>query len=308
MIQLQHVTKQFGQAVAVEDFSLKIGEGEIIGFLGPNGAGKTTTIRMMAGVLPPSKGKVIIDGKQLIQKSQSIKTKIGYLPENNPLYEELTVEEYLKFWLKVKGIFPAEQKKALSFVIKGTGLGPVYYRLIGELSKGFRQRVGLAQAILSRPQILLLDEPTEGLDPNQRREMHALIKELGKRKTVIICSHVLSEVTRMCNRLVIIHRGKLVADGSPDSLSKAASGQQIIEVELTGNKILSQIKGLSGVDEVVEDKARGENGQYLVVKSADKKDLRPAIFSLVKKNRWQLWTLVKKQIEIEDIFAQLTTS
>ena len=304
MIQLEKVTKKFGPTVAVDEISLSIKEGEIVGLLGPNGAGKTTTVRMIAGVLPTTSGKILIDGKDLEGNDREIKKKIGYLPEDNPLYDELTVEEYLKLWADLKGV--EAKKDTLRFVIEKANLASVYYRPIAQLSKGFRQRVGLAQAILAQPEILLLDEPTEGLDPNQRREIHSLVKFLGKERTVIICSHVLPEVARMCNRVIIIHQGKVVADGKPHQLSRLSGNEQIVEVEIAGAGVLADLKKLAGITQVSEEKGKATKGKYFVLKSNLKEDLRPAILELVKKKHWQLWTILRKEAELEEIFAQLT--
>ena len=214
MIEVRGLKKRFGQVKALDGLSFKIGRGEIVGLLGPNAAGKTTTLNILAGVLPPSGGQVLIDGQDLEENPLGLKQKIGFLPENNPLYEEMLVEEYLRFWAEVKGLDKAGQKQALDFVIKNCDLKSVLGRPISELSKGFRQRIGLSQAILIKPEILLLDEPTEGLDPNQRREISGLIKALGKNRTVIISSHVLSELEKIVDRMIIINKGKLVAEGT----------------------------------------------------------------------------------------------
>jgi len=283
----------------VKDVTLTIKQGEIVGLLGPNGAGKTTTLRMIAGVLPATKGLVIIDGQEMRKHDKTLKEMIGFLPEENPLYEEMTVEEYLRFWADIKGI--ANQKKALDFVVKHTGTSEVYFRPIAELSKGFRQRVGLSQAILSKPQILILDEPTEGLDPNQRQEIQKLMKSLGKKRTVIIASHVLSEVSKLCNRIIIIHKGKIVADDTAENLRKAKSKKQIIEAEIKGKRVISTLKSIKGISKVSEKKH-----DYFVLEASGKKDLRQEIFKTAVKNRWTLLTLFKKEMELEDIFAKLT--
>ena len=283
----------------VKDVNLTIRQGEIVGLLGPNGAGKTTTLRMIAGVLPATKGSVVIDEQEMKKHGKDLKKMIGFLPEENPLYEEMTVEEYLRFWADIKGI--PDQKKALDFVVKHAGISEVYYRRIAELSKGFRQRVGLSQAILSKPQILILDEPTEGLDPNQRQEIQKLIKSLGKKRTVIIASHVLSEVSKLCNRIIIIHKGKIVADDTAENLRKAKSKKQIIEAEIKGKRVISTLKSIKGVSKVSKRK-----NDYFVLETSGKEDLRQEIFKTAVKKRWTLLTLLKKEMELEDIFAKLT--
>jgi ABC-2 type transport system ATP-binding protein len=303
MIILNNVSKKFEQTEAVKNISLKIKPGEIVGLLGPNGAGKTTTIRMLTGVLPPTKGKVEINGKNFFDNSTQLKSMIGYLPENNPLYEDLTVEEHLYFWLGMKGIVDGKrQKEAINFSVESTGIGSVYYRFIGELSKGYRQRVGLAQAILAKPEILILDEPTEGLDPNQRRDIQKLLVELQKSRTVIVSSHVLGEISKLASRIIIIHNGRVVGDDTPTNLVKAQSGEQEIEVEILGKGVS---KGLATLSHVKSVNSKGKN-TYLIVVDTDK-DLRQDIFDLAVGKKWKLLEIKVKTRELEDVFTELTT-
>lgn len=247
MIRLKNVCKEFGEIKAVDDISLSIKKGEIVGFLGPNAAGKTTTLRMIAGVLPPSDGEVVINRKQVSQNKNKLQKNIGYLPENNPLYENLTVEEFLHFFLEIKGVAKKHWNKSIDYIVENTGIEKAFYRPIGELSKGFRQRVGLAQALLTKPKILILDEPTEGLDPNQRTEIHKLIKKLAKKRTVLIASHILPEITKIANRVVIIHKGKKVADGTYKELSKLQKGGTTLEVKVSSGAAIKRIKKIKGV-------------------------------------------------------------
>jgi len=247
MIELKNITKKFNQLAAVKDISLKIKKGEIVGFLGPNGAGKTTTLRMIAGVFPATSGQVLINRKNIRRQAYQLKKLIGYLPENNPLYQELTVEEFLKFWLEIKQVAKKKWLERLTFVVKSTGISDVFYRPIAQLSKGYRQRVGLSQAILTEPEILILDEPTEGLDPNQRQEIQKLIKKLGKERTVIIASHVLSEITKIANRMIIIHKGQVVADGTAKKLADYKKSGLTLEVKVKDQKVAAKIKKLKGV-------------------------------------------------------------
>lgn len=302
MIELTKLSKRFDRQFVVSDVNLKIKQGEIVGLLGPNGAGKTTTLRMIAGVLPPSKGTVIIDDKN-IESEGIVKKRIGFLPENNPLYDELTVEEYLSFWSDMKEIPQGERQEAIDFVVDRCGITDVYYRPISELSKGYRQRVGLSQAILTKPDILILDEPTEGLDPNQRQDIAALIRDLGKERTVIISSHVLSELAKIVNRMVIIHKGAIVADETPDNLRRLGSSSQIVEIEVKGNHVLSTLKKIDGVIDVHETKK-----DYYVVEVEKKQDIREKLYKLAIKNKWTLLTLVAKERAIEDVFSQLTSN
>ena len=301
MITLTKLSKRFDRQFVVSDVNLKINQGEIIGLLGPNGAGKTTTLRMIAGVLPPSKGTVVIDETN-IETDGIVKKRIGFLPENNPLYEELTVEEYLSFWSDMKEIPKSERQEAIDFVVDRCGISEVYYRPISELSKGYRQRVGLSQAILTKPDILILDEPTEGLDPNQRQDIAALIRDLGKERTVIISSHVLSELAKIVNRMVIIHKGAIVADETPDNLRRLGSSSQTVEIEVKGNHVLSTLKKVDGVIDVHEIKK-----DYFVVEIEKKLDIREKLYKLAVKNKWTLLTLVAKERAIEDVFSQLTS-
>ena len=301
MITLTNLSKKFDSQLVINNLNLKIKESEIVGLLGPNGAGKTTTLRMIAGVIPPSKGTVNIDG-QNIAVADILKKRIGYLPENNPLYSDLTVEEYLSFWADMKEIAKEKRPEAIDFVIDRCGIADVYYRPISELSKGYRQRVGLSQALLPRPDILIFDEPTEGLDPNQRQDIAALIKDLGKKRTVIISSHVLTELSKIASRLIIIHKGNIVADDSPENLKKIGSNSQTIEMEVKGINVVSQIKKIAGVLGVKQTKPN-----YFIIKAEKKRDLREDIFKLSVKNKWILLTLVAKERAIEDVFSQLTS-
>jgi ABC-2 type transport system ATP-binding protein len=301
MITLTHVKKVFDGHTAVADISLTVKPGEIVGLLGPNGAGKTTTIRMMAGVLPPSGGTIRINNKTFVDHEYELKSKIGYLPENNPLYDDLTVEEHLMFWGKMKGLSGSTLKDAIGFAVLNTGIGDVFYRLIGELSKGYRQRVGLSQAILSRPEILLLDEPTEGLDPNQRREIQQLLGELKKDRTVIVSSHVLSEISKLASRIVIIHQGLVVGDNTPKNLTKRTDKKQVIELELKGKSLLTQLKKLKGVNKVMK-----VSGDTYSIEADGKSDLRPNIFKLANQQKWTLLSVRQIDRQLEDVFTELT--
>jgi len=231
-----------------------------------------------------------------------LKQKIGFLPENNPLYEEMLVEEYLCFWAEVKGLDKAGQKQALDFVIKSCDLKSVLGRPIGELSKGFRQRVGLSQAILTKPPILLLDEPTEGLDPNQRREISGLIKALGKNRTVIISSHVLSELEKIVDRMIIINKGKLVAEGTVEELKRMGEGGNLIEAEIRGRGVAAVLKKIHGVLRVEEIKK-----DYFLLETKPGKDLREEIFKTAVEKKWVILTMFCRGRAIEEVFAQLTS-
>jgi len=301
MIRLDQVSKTFDRIPVVDGINLTIKPGEIIGLLGPNGAGKTTTIRILAGVLPPTHGMVTIDGKNFNDHEFDLKKRIGYMPENNPLYEELTVEEHLQFWARMKQIPENHRDEAITFAVDNTGISSVYYRFIGELSKGFRQRTGLAQAILTKPNILLLDEPTEGLDPNQRRDIQELLESLKRDRTVIVSSHVLAEISKIANRIIIINNGLIVGDGKPDVLMQAKKGIQVVEVELKGKGVLKKLNSLEGVEKVTK-----QDGNIYTVQAQTKKDIRENIFSLAVDNGWTLLSMQRVQRQLEDVFSELT--
>lgn len=301
MITVSNLSKRFDRDFVVDGISLTIKTGEIIGLLGPNGAGKTTTLRMIAGVLPPTKGTIEIDKQNIKKEANSIKERIGFLPENNPLYDELTVEEYLAFWADVKGIPKENRPEAIDFVVKSCGIDDVYYRSISELSKGYRQRVGLSQAILTKPDILILDEPTEGLDPNQRHDIASLILSLGKKRTVIISSHVLSEISKLSSRIIIINKGAVVADDTPHNLQNLKSSTITLEVEIQGEHVLSELQKLPGVVKVSQQRKN-----YYVLEVDKKVDLRERIFNTAVENKWVLLILMQRQRSLEEVFGQLT--
>jgi ABC-2 type transport system ATP-binding protein len=301
MIEINAVTKNFDNTKALDSVSFKIKKGEIVGLLGPNGAGKTTTLRIIAGVFPPSAGKVLIDDRDLSRYPGQLKQKIGYLPEDNPLYTDMTVADYLRFWAEIKGLKGEKFNQAIDFVVKATQIESVYFRIINELSKGFKQRVGLSQAILTKPEILVLDEPTEGLDPNQRQQIQKLISTLGKNRTVIIASHVLSEIAQIAKRMIIISRGQIVGDDTVSKLKQQKSGLTIIEAEIQGRAIIASLKKLKGIKKVAK-----KDHNFYQIEAESKKDIRNDIFDLAKKKNWKLLTLNKKEVALEDVFTKLT--
>ncbi len=242
---LDQVAKHFNGIAAVDGVSFTVGRGEVVGFLGPNGAGKSTTMRMITQFLDPDAGSIRFDGVPIAESGSLAKRRIGYLPENNPLYAEMLVSEYLNFVARLRDL-GTETASAIDEAVQSTGIEPVYHRPISELSKGYRQRVGLAAAILHRPDLLVLDEPTEGLDPNQRIEIRRLIGDLGRDRTVILSTHVLSEVEHTCSRLLIINKGKLAADGPVGELIHRARGATTITVEIQGSGVAEAIRGLAG--------------------------------------------------------------
>jgi ABC-2 type transport system ATP-binding protein len=277
----------------------------VVGFLGPNGAGKSTTMRLITNYLEPETGAVRIDGQDTRLDPVAARRRIGYLPENNPLYTEMLVDEYLRFVGDLRGVMGGGPGSALDDAVRATGIAEVYYRPIGELSKGYRQRLGLAAAILHRPDYLILDEPSEGLDPNQRQEIRRLIREIGKEHTVLLSTHVLPEVEETCRRIIVIHQGKIVADGSTEELLARARGQRAVVVELEGAGAETALAKLPGVAEVVE--AREENGRARITLAvAAGPDPRPEIFKLARDRGWVLWELREEAGSLQDLFGQLT--
>ena len=305
LLTLDGVSKRFGGITAVDQVSFQVDRGQVVGFLGPNGAGKSTTMRMITQFIEPDTGSIKLDGVPLDDAGREAKRRLGYLPENNPLYIEMLVSEYLDFVGRLRELPAAERRSAVDEAVAGTGLEPVFHRPIGELSKGFRQRVGLAAAILHRPDLLILDEPTEGLDPNQRVEIRHLIGNLGRERTVLLSTHVLPEVQFTCSRLLIISQGRIVADGPVDQLIARAKGASRIGVEAAGNAIASRLAALPGVASV-EPHESSNGRERVIVTATGAEDLRPRIFELAKAERWTLYELHQEAGSLEDLFRELT--
>jgi ABC-2 type transport system ATP-binding protein len=304
MISVQALSKVYGPQKAIDSISFQIGKGEIVGFLGPNGAGKTTTMKIITCFMPPSSGTVEVDGLNIHDHALEIRKKIGYLPEHNPLYLDMYVHEFLHFSGRLYGLAPSFLKGRVPEVVEMTGLGREQHKKIGLLSKGYRQRVGLSQALLHDPDILILDEPTTGLDPNQIVEIRSLIREIGKEKTVIFSTHILPEVEAIANRVVIINRGKIVADESLEML-RAESGQQNIlkiEFERAGFNP-TPILDLHGGTTVMQD---GENQRLFTFTLPDGVDLRPSLYHESQSQNNPISMLLKKEKNLEEIFRGLT--
>jgi gliding motility-associated transport system ATP-binding protein len=306
MIAVDGVTKRFGGLVAVDDISFEIPRGAVVGFLGPNGAGKTTTMRMLTGTLQPDAGKVLFDGASIGDDLTEAKERVGYLPEANPLYEEMLVAEYLQFAGKLRQLEGAAAKSAISDAADETGLTEVFFRPISQLSKGFRQRVGLAAAILHRPEILVLDEPTEGLDPNQRVDIRSLISTLGRERTVLLSTHVMQEVEAVCSRLIIIHEGRLIADGTVEGLLASRKGLTHYTVEVEGSDVEAALSGLPGVQNQATSEVEHRTRIRLTV--GGEADLRPEIFRLATERGWVLWELYRERTSLEQLFHELTAA
>jgi len=304
LLALVRVTKRFNGVTAVDDVTFTVDRGQVVGFLGPNGAGKSTTMRMITQYFEPDAGNIRLDGVALDEVGRDAKRRIGFLPENNPLYVEMLVSEYLEFVGRLRDLQGQERDRSIDEAVSATGIESVFNRPIGELSKGFRQRVGLAAAILHRPDLLVLDEPTEGLDPNQRVEIRRLISELGRERTVLLSTHVLPEVQFTCSRLLIINRGKIVADGAVESLIGQATAGVRISVEASGNGVEDRLASLEGVHGV--ERREAQNGRVKLSVTAGGEDVRPRIFQLAKTQGWTLYELHQEAGSLEDLFRQLT--
>ena len=306
-IQVQDVNKNFGQFKAVQDLSFNIKKGEIVGFLGPNGAGKTTTMRLLTSYYTPDTVKILINGVDNAEHDLETRKSIGYLPENNPLYEDLLVSEYLSFIADLRGMKGPIRKNNLEQTIEEAGLSEVFHRPISELSKGYHQRVGLAGAILHRPSILILDEPTEGLDPNQRISMRDLVKSLGVERTVLVTTHVMQEVETTCERVLVINRGRLIADSPVEDILKLTPSLRRVYIEVQGNEVknhLLQLESVESVDQMSSDHGIEKYGINL----SGSEDARPHIYKLATKNNWVLWELHEEQMKLEDVFQTLTVA
>ena len=308
---VNNLTKSYGGVKAVDDISFEVHHGEIVGFLGPNGAGKTTTMRMITSFLSPTSGSVAIEGKDIKEFSLETRKLIGYLPEQNPLYHDMNVMDYLEFTARLQGVPKTNTAKKVREMIGVCGLSSVKHMDIGQLSKGYRQRVGLAQAMIHDPKILIMDEPTSGLDPNQIVEIRNLIRQLGREKTVILSTHILPEVQATCNRVLIISHGKIVADGTPSELQSGFHGNERVFLEIEKPEgfnfelvqiklnIIPSIKQINFVDDrdgVIKMKLDVEKGV----------DVRKQIFQICVENKWNLLELHREQTSLEDVFHELT--
>ena len=303
MITIERLQKSFGAIKAVDGLSFEVSEGSVVAFLGPNGAGKTTTMRMMAQVFEPDGGQVLFDGVPITTNPIAAKAMVGYLPENNPLDEDMLVAEYLDAVADLRGL-DADKTDSIQAAVKKTGIESVYWRPIGELSKGFRQRVGLAQAILANPRILILDEPTEGLDPNQRQEIRALIRDIGRERTVIISTHVLQEVEAMATRVIIISHGRLVSDSSVEELAHRGNTKSVTRAEFAGSIEEALLeKEIEGVRVVRTQPTQQGRVRYYIESI---QDIRPQLMAFAKKQNLELWELSRETVSLEDVFRELT--
>jgi ABC-2 type transport system ATP-binding protein len=308
MIEIKNLTKKFGSQTVLDDISFTVNKGEVLGFLGPNGAGKSTTMKIVTSFWAPNSGSVMVDNIDVAKDSIAARRKIGYLPETVPLYDDMRVFEYLKFVAQIRGIEKDQVKARVKEVIKKCGLEKVFRKPIEELSKGYRQRVGLAQAIIHNPEILILDEPTTGLDPNQIMEIRELIKTIGREKTVIFSTHILGEVSATCDRVIIINNGKIVGEGSPSELAAKAGSRDLIYVKIKGPKeeVMNKIKQMEGVKTVEYKDMEGSDIFGFEIEPESGVDLREKLAMTVMNSGWGILEFNKKSVSLEDVFRELT--
>jgi ABC-2 type transport system ATP-binding protein len=307
-IEVSNLTKRYDNVTALSNISFQVEPGEVMGFLGPNGAGKTTTLRILTGMIAPTDGSVRIDGLDVARQPIEVRRRIGYLPEHVALYPELRVREYLHFRASIKGVSRAHRRGRVDAVLQRCALADVSRRLIGHLSKGYRQRVALADALIAEPKILVLDEPTVGLDPHQIRQTRELITSIGRSTTILLSTHILPEVEMICHRVTIINQGRIVAVDSPAQLRQRLQGAQVIRVELSGEpdavqNALRQLPGISRVGAA----GRSEGFASFEVETSAGSDVREAVFRLAVERRWTLRELSPLRASLEDVFIKLTT-
>lgn len=305
-IHVKNITKTYGTQKALDDLSFEVKTGEILGFLGPNGAGKTTTMKAITCYITPNAGDITVGGKSVNDSSAEVKKNIGYLPENNPLYLDMTIMDYLNFIGELQGVSKSNIKSQVKKMIRICGLDLEKHKKISELSKGYKQRVGLAQALIHDPEVLILDEPTTGLDPNQIIEIRKLIKEIGREKTVILSSHILAEVEATCDRVLIINKGKIVADGTPESLRKEAQGTEVLKVGLSAGDRNEAHKALSQLEEVAVVSFTSSNSCVFEVESHPNKSSVESIFKMCVSKGWFITQLTPLEKNLEDVFRALT--
>ena len=307
MIEVSNLTKRYAGRTAVDDISFTVARGEIVGLLGPNGAGKSTTMRVLSGFMPATNGTVRVAGFDVFHDSEETRRRIGYMPENNPLYMEMRVREYLKFRARLKGLGWKKSRARVSTVMEQCGLTEVGRRIIGQLSKGYKQRVGRADALVHDPELISLDEPTIGLDPHQIRSVRALIKSLAGKHTVLISTHILPEVEMMCGRVLIMFNGRVLASDTPENLQRRMAGgsQVIAEIAAPREALLAAWENLPTVAQFDVSASDGEFFRCALT-PRDGQDLRPAVFALAQQNQWTLRELTRSRHSLEDIYVQVT--
>ncbi|MBI3875893.1 MAG: ATP-binding cassette domain-containing protein [Verrucomicrobia bacterium] len=307
MIAVENLTKRYAGVTAVQELTFTVGRGEIVGFLGPNGAGKTTTMRMLSCYMPATHGSARVAGYDVYTEADEVRRRIGYMPENNPLYLEMRVREYLKFRARLKGLSAARSRERVDTVLEQCGLGDVSRKVTGHLSKGYRQRVGIADALVHEPELVILDEPTIGLDPHQIRSVRQLIKDLGKERTVLLSTHVLTEVEMTCNRVIIIHQGRILAADTVENLQKLMSGgnQVIAEIAAPEADLRLTWETMAEVEHFDVTPAAGDFMRCSLTPRAGV-DIRAKVFTLVQQRGWTLRELTHTRHSLEDIFVHLT--
>ena len=307
MIEVKNITKKYGSFTAVDNISFKIEEGEIIGLLGPNGAGKSTTMNMITGYIEPTEGEIIVNGYDISKKPKKAKTQIGYMPEGVPLYSDLTVKEFVTYMAELKKVDRKTRKEKVEKIIKQTGLKDVEKKLTRNLSRGYKQRVSMAGALVGEPKILILDEPTVGLDPKQITEIRSLIKELGKTHTIILSSHILSEVSQICNKVIIINKGKIVAIDTPENLEKKVESNNTtyVTVEDTENKIETMKEKIPEIKDIKLIKENEDGTKEYVLESDKDVDLRKIVFNEFAKENITIFEMKKADTTLEDAFMKL---
>ena len=307
MIKVEGLTKRYGSTTAVRNISFEVEKGEIVGFLGPNGAGKTTTMRILTGFLPPTEGTASVGGMDVQEQPIEVKRRIGYLPESPPVYPEMSVRDYLEFVARLKGIASADVSSRVDAVINRCSIGAVQGKLNGQLSKGYKQRVGLAQALIHNPDVLILDEPTAGLDPKQIIEVRELIRELGGEHTIILSTHILPEVSTTCGRVIIINDGKLEASDTPENLTSRLQGHDSVWVEVDGpaEEVEARIQGIRGVENVSRKTGQAGRSAWEVETGKDPA-IRTELARAVIESGWGLYEVRSVGLSLEDIFLKLT--
>ena len=307
MIEVEHLTKRYGSVTAVDDISFRVNKGEILGFLGPNGAGKTTTMRVLTGYMPATDGRAAVAGYDVFDHPIEAKQRTGYLPETPPLYPDMTVREYLHFVGKIKGVAPKDRAARVDQVMARTWVADMANRACGKLSKGYRQRVGLAQALIHNPEVLILDEPTAGLDPKQINETRRLIKALAGDHTIILSTHILTEVEQTCQRVVIINKGRVVAEDTPENLTRRLRGSATMFVQVDGDRAAEAQAALARVDGVARVTSANDAGTAFEIESESGRDVRRELARAVIGGGWGLLELRPMRLSLEDVFLSLTT-
>lgn len=310
MIEVQHLTKQYAGRVAVNDVSFQVEPGQIVGFLGPNGAGKSTTMRILSGYMPPTTGLVRVNGHDVFHESLEVRRSVGYMPETAPLYTEMRVKEYLRFRAELKGLAGQAMRRRVGEVMDLCSVTDVRRRLIGNLSKGYRQRVALADALLHEPPLLILDEPSNGLDPVQIRQVRELLSSLRPRHTVLLSTHILPEVENLCDRVVMIHHGQLLADDTPENLTRRLRTLTEVRMELRGDvaEMITAFESLPGVRKALAEETGGDGWIRLTLRVEPGKDVREAVMELAAAKKWGVRELHRRLPSLEDVFVELAST